>query len=102
VSIDVVEARKLAARSAEANLRCFAPDERTELLRPDYAEGWGCWFFFRNPDVVVPPDRMLKGGWAYAVSKGGQVRHVYDFSGDAGKLKSYLQTMSYYFQRTGG
>jgi hypothetical protein len=100
--IDVVEARKRAAEAAEYPLRRFVTKPGVNLLRADYAEGESCWFFFRNLEIFVPPESMMVGGWAYAVSREGQVRQIADFSGDQEGLEAYLKTMSGFFQRNGG
>jgi len=97
--ISVIQARQLARQAAYENLHMFVSRPDEEMLRQDVVERENCWFFFRNPDIAIPPEGMLKGGWAYAVSRRGEVRQIADFSDDADKLSDFLRKMSDYFKK---
>ena len=56
--------------------------------------------FFRNRGIVIPPEQALRDG-AYAVSKRGEVRYVFDFSDDPKQAEEYLQKMSNYYNERG-
>lgn len=100
--ISVIEARSLAEEAALANLRTFLKEPQENVLRDEFVEGENCWFFFRNPSISVPPDKALKGDWAYAVSRRGQVREIADMSGEPERLTDYLKVMSDFFARNEG
>jgi hypothetical protein len=101
MQISVTEARRIAQKVAEPALRPFMPEGGQDLLREEYAEAENCWFFFRNPEIFVPPEKSMKGDWAYAVSKRGTARQIADFFDDKEGLRAYLQTMSDYFGSRG-
>jgi hypothetical protein len=95
--ISVSEAWEIAEKAALSNLQQFLTKPGEKLLREDFLESENCWFFFRNPDVYVPPEMSLSGDCAYAVSRRGQVRDIADFSGEPERLADYLKVMSDYF-----
>ncbi|WP_316228458.1 hypothetical protein [Bradyrhizobium sp. SZCCHNR1039] len=95
--IDVAAARRIAEEAAQQKLERFLAEPDQPLLRDEFLEGANCWFFFRDPAIVVPPQYALGAECAYAVSKRGAVRTIADFFSDKEKLDSYLKTMSDYF-----
>jgi hypothetical protein len=97
--ISLSDALKIAESAARRNLSCFLPREDATVLAGEYVEAEHCWMFFRSKEIFVPPEGELRGGWAYAVSKTGEIREVPDFSSDKQKLKEYLEEMSEYFIR---
>jgi hypothetical protein len=97
--ISLSDAMKLAENAARRNLSCFLPREDAKVLAGEYVEAEHCWIFFRSKEILVPPEGEFRGGWAYAVSKTGEIREVPDFSNDEQKLKAYLEKMSEYFIR---
>ena len=97
--ISLSDAMKIAENAARRNLSCFLPKEDANVLADDYAEAEHCWMFFRSKKIMIPPDGELRGGWAYVVSKTGELREVPDFSSDKQKLYEYLEKMSEYFIR---
>jgi hypothetical protein len=72
-------------------------DPSTDPLSGKVMEAENCWIFFRNKDIHVPSEGAMRGDWAYAVSKDGDFRQVYDLSDDSQKCADYLQFMSDYF-----
>lgn len=98
-TISFIEAKKLAEEAARINLSIFLSDPSIDLLRDEYLETEYCWMFFRNQGIIVPPEGSLRGDWAYAVSKRGQIRQIADLSDDPIKLNAYLIKMSDYFNR---
>jgi hypothetical protein len=97
--VSFCDAKNLAELSALGNLKNFLKDEKTSLLREDYLEAEHCWVFFRNKEIIVPPESSLGGDCAYAVSKAGEVRQIADLSSDNEQSLAYLQKMSDYFNR---
>ena len=100
--ISLKEAMKIAEIAARRNLSCFLTSDHQQVLRSDFLEAENCWMFFRSSEIALPSEGELRGGWAYAVSKTGQIREVPDFSDDEKKLSEYLNKMSDYFGRTEG
>ncbi|WP_156459513.1 hypothetical protein [Brevundimonas sp. Root1279] len=67
------------------------------LLSAHVLEGEHCWFFFRNPTTEVPSAAWYAAGWAYAISRRGQVRSIADLSAEPDKQRAYLELMSAHF-----
>jgi len=99
VKILLSDAREIAENAARQNLSCFLMKEDAEVLDSVFLEAEYCWMFFRSKTISVPPEGQLRGGWAYVVSKTGQIREVPDLSEDQFKLKEYLEKMSEYFRQ---
>ena len=91
------QARALAEQHARAALGEFAYAAGA-VLREGYLEAEHCWMFFMSEAYERPIDATLETKWAHVISKQGTYAMVQDFSGDAEKLKAYLQTMSDYFR----
>lgn len=72
-SITFERARALAEREARSLLEHSLTDATIPALREEYLEADHCWMFFRNRDIVIPPERSLTKA-AFAVSKKGTVR----------------------------
>lgn len=99
-AISQSQARALAEQHGRAALGEFAY-AATRVLRDDYLEAEHCWMYFISDACVLPADAALGTKWAHVVSKRGTYAMVQDFSGDADRLKAYLQTMSEYFFKGG-
>lgn len=99
MTVTLEEAKAIARKEAFHNLRYFLKDDTTPLLSEQFLQEDGCWMFFSNKNIVLPPDRELTWGWAYAVSKKGNLRSIADFSDEPEKLQAYLQTLSDNFER---
>ena len=92
------EARKLARRDGQKYWERYIPADCIDCLSEHYLEAEHCWFFFRNPRIMVPEeDHIVRAYSAYAVSKHGTVRNIVDYSADPEKLADYLNTFSAYF-----
>jgi hypothetical protein len=92
------EARELARRAGKSYWRKYIPADCRDCLSEHYLEAEHCWFFFRNPSIVVPEeDHLVRSYAAYAVSKQGDVRSIADLSSDPEKLTDYLNLFSAYF-----
>ncbi len=98
--ISLSQARSQAEQHALAELGEFAYAPNG-VLRKDYLEAEHCWMFFLNGEYELPIDATLGIKWAHVISKKGTYSMVQDFSGDADRLKAYLQTMSDYFRDRG-
>jgi len=99
-SISYSQARVIAEQHARANLAEFAGSS-SQILKSEYLEAEHCWMFFRSEEIDVPAEATLGMRWAYVVSKKGTYSMVQDLSDDQQRLRTYLQTMSDYFQRRG-
>lgn len=97
--IELDEAKKLAESAARRNLDGFLTKPSDKVLDEVYLEAEYCWMFFRCREIFVPPEFSLRGDWAYAVSKNGEVRDIPDFSDDREQLNAYLAKMSEFFSR---
>ena len=94
--ITLAQAFKLAKDAAEPLLRDMT-DEGVPLLNEGrHLEAPGCWMFFRNPSIVIPPEHILRD-CAFAVSKHGDLRTIPDYTEDPPQLKTYLKSISDYF-----
>ncbi len=93
-------ARTIAENAARDQLEEYVNEEML-FLDTEYKEAEYCWFFFRNKNIVGPPEQALRWDCAYAISKKGEVSVIGDFSKDAKKLEDYLQKMSNYFRDRG-
>jgi hypothetical protein len=92
------EARELARREGAASWKRYIPQDCSDCLSERYLEAEHCWFFFRNPVIVVPDENWFAYAYsAIAVSKLGDVRSIKDFSHEPEKLTDYLNLMSAYF-----
>lgn len=96
--ISLSDAQVLAALEARAMLGTLESD----VLSLEYAEAEGCWIFFRSRKLTFPPHMTLASSAAYAVSKGGEVRTVADFSDNPEELNSLLALLSDSFLRNEG
>lgn len=94
-SITFDEAYQLAHEMAKSQLQDMFPDLESYISN-SFLEAPGCWIFFKNEKVDGSVDTQLQAGWAYAVSKTGDIRQVYDFSRDREKMNRYLQAFSQY------
>lgn len=97
-TITFEQARIIAEETAIEELKTFMENPAMSVLREQYGEAEYCWFFFRNKQIEGPPERVLRWGRAYAVSKKGEVRLIADFSDEPEKLQEYLQVMSNHFK----
>ena len=93
------DARKIAEREAFDNLKCFMCSDVEGVLSDTFIEEKNCWMFFRNANIIIPPEGVLRGECAYVVSKFGEFRQVADLSFEQKKLKKYSINMSNYFER---
>ena len=92
------EARELARRTGAESWSRYIPQDCDDCLVERYLEAEHCWFFFRNPEIIVPDENWFARSYtAIAVSKFGTVRSITDFSGDPDRLADYLNLMSAYF-----
>jgi hypothetical protein len=98
--ITALRAREIATEAATYDLADLVADKTIPLLRDAQLEAENCWIFFRNPEIVIPPERALSD-FAYCVSKKGTARSIPDFSGDSVRLREYLIDMSGYFKERG-
>lgn len=99
--ITVKDAKNIVEQAAKERLQSYIKDKKTSLLSERIEEVEHCWFFFRNEDIVGAPDRALQWGWAYAISKKGEVSIIGDLSHDPIALNEYLNKMSNYFKERG-
>ncbi len=99
--ISYERARRIAEDSALEELRPFIRETQISVIRDYYIEDEYCWFFFRNPLIEGPPERVLRWDRAYAVSKKGELRMIPDYSKDSARLTEYLHIMSNYFKEHG-
>jgi hypothetical protein len=95
------QARKMADEIARSDLAELVMDQSIPFLATKYLEAEYCWIFFRNESIVLNQKYSLRWDWAYAISKKGNARHVYDFRGDEERMKSYLQELSNFFRERG-
>jgi hypothetical protein len=95
--ISYKQAREIASKAAFEALTAFFDGTPKDALREYSIEGEHCWFFFRNTSIDIPEEMAFGRNFAYAVSKKGALRYVYDFSYDTEKLTEYLRVMSDYF-----
>ncbi|MCJ8313597.1 MAG: hypothetical protein HRU38_15305 [Saccharospirillaceae bacterium] len=93
------DARKIAEREAYFNLKYFMSSDVEGVLSDTFIEGKNCWMFFRNANIIIPPEGKLRGEWAYVISKFGETRQVADLSFDQKELNKYLIKMSNYFEK---
>ena len=99
--ITVENAKKLAEQDAYSELKSFIQSTSDEVLDSHYLEAEYCWIFFKNPQIIVPDYALLGIKWAYAVSKKGNRRMVYDLRDDSEKMKNHLENLSNYFKEKG-
>ncbi len=95
------QAKVLATENAKSDLSSFMPDNSFSILDDSYLEAGYCWIFFKNPHIIVPDNALLGINWAYAVSKRGNCRMVYDLRYDAEKMRNHLESLSTYFKDRG-
>lgn len=96
------QARKIAEDAALRDVRSYLAAEQVQVLEDEWLEAEGCWFFFRNKKIIVPPENwFIRLHSCYAVSKKGTVSQLEDFSSDPERLRAYLQAVSDYFIRRG-
>lgn len=96
-TINFEQAKQLAEKSASLFLSEFRPNPSVPLLQEHYLEAEHCWMFFRNKDIVIPPNRPFCDG-AYVISKRGNGSFVADFSEEPLEAQAYLQRMSAHFK----
>jgi len=99
--ISLSQAREIAEENALWKLQPYMTNFTTSVLREHFEEAECCWFFFRNKEIVGPPEQALRWAWAYAVSKKGEVSIIADYSDQPEKLQEYLKKMSDYFKEKG-
>ena len=90
------EAFELSKDSAELLLRDLTAQDVPLLDESRYLEAPGCWMFFRNPSIVIPPQHALRD-CAFVVSRHGDLRTIVDYTHNPAQLAAYLRTMSDYF-----
>lgn len=95
------QAKEIAEAAAFEQLEPFMDNKTGNVLDEKYFEVECCWFFFRNKQIVGPPEQVLRWGRAYAVSKKGELRLIADFLNEPDKLHEYLQVMSNHFKERG-
>lgn len=95
------QARKMAEEIARGDLEELVHDRAITLLDAKDLEADYCWIFFRNSHIILDEKYSLRWNWAYAISKKGNTRHVYDFRGDEERTKCYLQELSNFFKDRG-
>ncbi|MFD2332600.1 hypothetical protein ACFSR7_25360 [Cohnella sp. GCM10020058] len=91
-AVEVVALRKLSE---------FMDSSNIPVLRDPYKESEYCWIFFRNKQIQGPPERELTWGWAYAISKKGEIRLIGDLSDEPEKLEVQIGRLSNYFKEKG-
>ena len=92
--IDFEQAKLLAENSAMLEIN-WVPVRET-YLSDFYNERENCWIFFAKEDIPLPPDGCLRTT-AFAVSKSGVVRAVYDFRDNPEEMNTFADRMSDYF-----
>ena len=97
--ITVEKAKFLAKQEAHPELKSFMHTKSEEVLESYYLETDYCWIFFKNPTIIVPDNALLGIKWAYAVSKKGNCRLVYDLRGEPEKMQKHLFDLSDYFKK---
>ena len=92
--IDLEQAKLLAENNAMLEIN-WVP-EQSFYLSDFYNERESCWIFFAKEDIPQPPEGVLRAT-AFAVSKSGVVRAVYDFRDNPEKMSAFADRMSDYF-----
>lgn len=96
VEIDFQQAKQIAEKTANYKLSEFRKNPR---VRNEFYEAECCWFFFRNKEIIGPPERALSWDQAYAVSKKGNCFLIGDMSDKSEELKEYIQRYSSHLKR---
>lgn len=99
VEIDFQKAKQIAEETANDQLREFKNKPEVNCLRDEFYEAECCWFFFRNKEIIGPPERVLSWDRAYAVSKKGNCFLIADMSDNIEELKEYIQRYSSHLKR---
>lgn len=92
--ITFAEAKLLAESTARENFNWLPLKQ--PYLSEIYIEKEYCWIFFIHESVPVAPEGSICFT-AYAVSKKGNIRDVYDFRSDEQKMSDFADKMSNYF-----
>ena len=95
--LSYTEAKAVAEDAADPVLRPFVSARDAPLLEDRFLESDACWIFFRRRTIAIPPEALLHAGWAYAVSKDGEVRQIIDYFDEPEKARDYLRTISKFF-----
>ncbi len=95
--ITFAEAKLLAENTARANFNWLPLKQ--PYLSETYIEREYCWIFFIHENALVAREGSLCFT-AYAVSRKGKVRDVYDFRSDAQKMSGFADKISDYFFST--
>lgn len=99
VEIDFQQAKQIAEKIAHDKLNEFINNPGIDVLRDEFYEAECCWFFFRNKEIIGPPERALSWDQAYAVSKKGNCFLIGDMSDKVEELKEYIQRYSSHLKR---
>lgn len=99
--IDFKQAGTIAENAAFDSLDQFRENLQVSLLRDEFAEAECCWFFFRNKEIVGPPERALTWDKTYVVSKKGNLFSIVDLSDKPEELRVYIQRYSSHLKRLG-
>jgi hypothetical protein len=99
VEIDFQQAKQIAETTANDKLSEFRKNPEINLLRDEFYEAECCWFFFRNKEIIGPPERTLSWDQAYAVCKKGNCFLIADMSDKIDELKEHIQRFSSHLKR---
>ncbi|MGV4796026.1 hypothetical protein [Rhizobium sp. F40D2] len=97
--ISYEEIRGLAEEAARREWQYFLRVGQAALL-DECLNVQRAWMFFRNPEILIPPEASMKK-CAIVISDGGEVRTTADFYPDLNKCREYLQIMSNHFEERG-
>lgn len=101
-TITFEQAKNMAEKLSRQDLLDYVEDPNIPFLHEITLEAEYCWFFFYNPNIIIPEEQwLLKMLGAYAISKKGEVSRTYNYLDDPMKAKDYLMAMSAYFNRKG-
>jgi len=101
-TITFEQAKNMAEDMSRQDLLDYVKDPNVPFLHEVTLEADYCWFFFYNPNIIIPEEKwLLKMLGAYAISKRGDVSHTYNYLDDPIKANDYLMAMSAYFNRRG-
>ena len=101
-TITFEQAKNMAEHMSRQVLLDYVDHPNMSFLDELVLEADCCWFFFYNPQIIIPQDKwLLHILKAYAISKKGSVSHTYNYLDDPVEAKDYLHAMSGYFRKRG-
>jgi hypothetical protein len=92
-------AREIAVEFMKEQIPQFLPGSDIPLLEEEYIEHEDFWIFFRNPEIIIPPNSgRIAAVWAYAVGVTGEPIIVPDHRGNKAELDAQAARLSKYYR----